>query len=847
MPYWHSETPEAVAKLLSSDAEHGLKEGEAALRLQQGRNELAQRPLRSPLKVFIAQFFDTMIVVLLVAAAIAIAMGEVQDSIMILVIVALNGILGFVQEYRAEHALAALNRMAAPQAQVVRDGHIRHLPAAELVPGDLVALEAGNLVPADVRLLHSAELSVQESALTGESVPVEKNFAASLPDTTPVADRANMAFQGTLITRGRALAIVVATGQQTELGRISSLIATETGIQTPLQRRLAILGRQLGVVILGVCAVVFAIGLYQGQPLLNMFMTAVSLAVAAIPEALPAVVAVALAIGAMRMAQQKTLVRKLAAVESLGSVTVICSDKTGTLTENNMQVEAYWLPEHGPRSVRALWEVVALNNDTRRRTDGELHGDPTEVALMQAAATALDVVSLQKRCPRHGEIPFTSERSRMATLHVGPEATRLLLKGAPERVIALCKLEPHQHQQALDETHRMASEGLRVVAVARRTIDEMPEMLIHAEQDMELLGLVGLIDPPRGEALDAVRECRSAGIKPVMITGDHPATALAIARRLEIANTDDAVLTGVDLEHMDDEALQVKAAHISVYARVDPAQKIRIVKALQARGECVAMTGDGVNDAPALNSADIGIAMGKNGTDVAREAADMILLDDNFASIVSAVREGRRIYDNIRKFAQYILATNTGEVITLLLAPLLGMPIPLLPIHILFINLLTDGIPALALTMEPADRNIMQRPPIAMKTSLFADGVGRKIVWSGCLIGIMTLLIQKLALELEIPHWQTMVFTVLTFAQLFNVMSVHAGPETAISRALWRNPTLLGCVLLCGAVTLLALYLPWANVLLKTQPLTLTELGICSLFAFIPFVAVELEKWWRRR
>jgi Ca2+-transporting ATPase len=847
MSDWHNESIEAVTKLLSSDAEHGLSEAEAATRLQAGRNELAQRPLRSPLQVFVAQFFDTMIVVLLSAAVISIAMGEVQDSIMILVIVVLNGILGFVQEYRAERALAALNQMAAPHAQVVRDGHIRHIPAAELVPGDVVALEAGNLVPADVRLLHSAEMSVQESALTGESVPVEKNFAANLPVATPVADRTTMAFQGPLITRGRALAMVVTTGKQTELGRIAGMLAAEPGTETPLQRRLSTLGKQLGVAILVICALIFAIGISQGQPLLTMFMTAVSLVVAAIPEALPAVVAVALAFGAMRMAQQQTLVRKLAAVESLGSVTVICSDKTGTLTENCMQVEAYWLPEHGPGNVHALWEVVALNNDTRHRANGELHGDPTEVALMQAAAATLDVAALHQRCPRHGEIAFTSERSRMATLHVGPEETRLLLKGAPEKVIPLCVLETHQQQQALDEAQRMAGDGLRVLAVARRTIDKMPEELIHAEQEMELLGLVGLLDPPREEALAAVRECRSAGIVPVMITGDHPATALAIARRLEIADADAAVLTGTDLEQLNDQQLQDKAEHIRIYARVDPAQKIRIVKALQARGECVAMTGDGVNDAPALKSADIGIAMGKNGTDVAREAADIVLLDDNFASIVGAVREGRRIYDNIRKFVQYILSTNAGEVVTLLFAPLLGMPMPLLPIHILFINLLTDGIPALALTMEPADRNVMQRPPIALKTSLFANGVGRKIIWTGLLIGIMTLVTQKAALQCEIPQWQSMVFTVLTFAQLFNVMSIHAGAEPAIGRALWRNPWLLTGVLACTAVTLLAIYLPWANTLLKTQPLTAANLGICAALAAIPFAIIEIEKAWKRR
>ena len=846
MTHWHSETPEAVAKLLFSDVEHGLKETEAASRLLQGSNSLPQKALRSPLRVLLSQFTDTMILVLLVAAVIAGAMGDPQDAIVILVIVALNGILGFVQEYRAERALAALNAMASPQAQAVRDGLIRHLPAAELVPGDVVVLEAGNLVPADARLLHSAELAIQESVLTGESAPVEKYFDACLPAATPVVERSNLTFQGTLVTRGRALAMVVATGQQTELGHIASMLAAEPDVKTPLQRRLATLGKQLGLAILGICALVFAVGLYQGQPLLTMFLTSVSLAVAAIPEALPAVVAVALAFGAMRMAQQQTLVRKLAAVESLGSVTVICSDKTGTLTENRMRVEAHWLPAQSSGNAHALWEVVALNNDARRRADGLWQGDPTEVALMEAAATSLDIEALHERCPRHDEIPFTAERSRMATLHIGLDATRLLLKGAPERVIPLCQITSQQQQQALDEAHRMAGLGLRVLAVARRTIHDIPAELVHAEQDMELLGLIGLMDPPRAEALAAVRECRSAGIVPVMITGDHPATALAIARRLEIVSEGESVLTGADLELLNDDQLQQQAASVRVYARVDPAQKIRIVNALQLRGECVAMTGDGVNDAPALKRADIGIAMGKSGTDVAREAADIVLLDDNFASIVGAVREGRRIYDNIRKFVQFILTTNSGEVWLLLLAPLLSLPIPLLPIHILWINLITDGIPGLALTLEPADSNVMRRPPIVQGTSMFANGVGWHILWVGFLIGVVSMVMQIVGIAIGLEHWQSMVFAVLTFSQLANVMAIHAGVEPAIGRALWRNGLLLAGVLFCFGLTLLVLYLPWANRVMKTQPLSIHELGICLGMAAISFVAVELGKWWRR-
>jgi len=854
-PDWHNlEHPAIAAHFelppLDEHLQCGLTDEHALEHLQKfGPNSLPERPPRPPWMIFLAQFLDVMIVVLLAAAVLAGIVGEIQDAVVILIVVLLNGVLGFLQEYRAERALAALRQMAAPTARVLRDGNQRDIASADLVPGDIVLLEAGNLIPADMRLLHTAQLATQEAPLTGESTPIEKQHSTLPPLQAPVAERTNMAFQGTLVTRGRGAGLVIATGTATQLGGIARLLQSEEGVRTPLQKRLAQLGVQLSWVVLAICVLVFIAGLLRHESPLLMFMTAISLAVAAIPEALPAVVAVALALGSVRLVKHNALVRKLAAVETLGSVTVICSDKTGTLTENRMHVESIWLPDEANRT--ALLHAAALNNDAR---DGAAPtGDPTELALLQMAREGgVDIDALRLLQPRINEIPFDSERARMSTLHRNESGLISYCKGAPESILPLCIRTVSN--QAVDATHilsnaeNMAQQGLRVLAFAHKRLTTPPNVIHTLESDLEFIGLTGMLDPPRAEALHAVRECKTAGITPVMITGDHPQTALAIARRLEIISGDDErALTGQQLAALDDDALHVQAAHVRVYARVDPAQKIRIVKALQARGEFVAMTGDGVNDAPALKRADIGIAMGKSGTDIARDAANIVLLDDNFATIVGAVREGRRIYDNIRRFVQYALTTNSAELWLLFLAPFLGMPLPLLPIHILWVNLLTDGLPGLSLTMEPADTDVMQRPPRPPQQGLFADGLWQQILWIGILMAGCILALQAAALSLQIVHWQSMVFTTLTLAQLANLLSIHAGLAPALGPALWCNRFLLASVVITTLLQLLTLYLPLANRWLRTQPLTLTELLCCFGVASIPFWVTELLKWKMRR
>ncbi len=847
--HWHCLPAEQVLERLQGDATIGLSGNEAASRLSHyGENRLAEGRRRSLLALFAKQFADFMIVVLLAAALISGIIGEPQDTIAIMVILLLNALIGSVQEYRAERAVAALRRMAAPEARVVRDGERMVINAEQLVPGDIVLLEAGDLIPADLRLLKGVALQCDESVLTGESQAVAKSEEPLQQVELPLGDRHNLLFKGTLVTHGRASAVVVATGMASELGRIAGLLSEESGVKTPLQRRLTRFGRYLALAVVAICAVVFVSGLLQGQPLMLMLLTAVSLAVAAIPEALPAVVTVSLAFGARKLSHQSSLVRNLPAVETLGSVTYICADKTGTLTQNRMTVERMViggevlasLQSNGSTPHQALGQALALNNDVTLQSGSPL-GEPTELALYQAAAQAgYDKAELEERHPRIAELPFDSRRKLMATLHRDGDRVVAYVKGAPEMVAARC---PELNTQAvLQQAELLAGEGYRVLAVAQRGFETLPDDLTEAEQGLSLLGLVALIDPPRPEAEGAVAECRSAGITPVMITGDHPGTAMAIASRLGIVEDGAAVLTGSQLQRLSDDEFSEQVKRVRVYARVSPEQKIRIVKALQAHGEFVAMTGDGVNDAPALKRAGIGIAMGKKGTDVARQAADMVLLDDNFATIVSAVREGRRIFDNIRKFINYTMSSNSGEIWTLFLAPFLGLPIPLLPIHILWINLVTDGLPGLAFTAERSEPGNMQRPPRHPQESIFAHGMWQHIIWVGLLIGGLSIASQAWAIARGVEYWQTVVFTVLTFSQLFHSLAVRSECISLWRLGLTSNLPMLGAVLFTVTLQLAVIYLPVLNPIFKTQPLPLYDLGVCIALSSLVLIAVEIEK-----
>jgi Ca2+-transporting ATPase len=845
-------------------ADRGLSERDASAKLAQvGPNEIEAEKAAGLVELLVHQFADVMIVLLLAAAVVAGLVGDIVDTIAILVIVVLNATIGVIQEYRAQRAIAALQRLAAPIAVVLRDGSHRRIPARDVVPGDIVLVEAGDVVPADLRIIEATDLGIDESALTGESVPVAKSEAIVKGADLAVAERLNMAYKSTLVTRGRGVGVVVATGRATEIGRIADLLRAAQDVRTPLQQRLARFSRRIALVVLGICGIVFATGLLQGQPLLLMFLTALSLAVAAVPEALPAVITLALGVGARRLGDRNALVRRLPAVESLGSVTYICADKTGTLTENRMTLgvihasgaEYEGLSPDLPDAVRQrIGEVLALCNDVDAET---LDGDPTEVALVEAArAAGFDKAELARALPRVAELPFNAERRFMATLHKSAEGLHALVKGAPERIVAGCVDRLTEHgREAMDEAvireaDELASRGYRVLGFACR-LDLADE---GAKDELDgrwtFLGFVGLIDPPRPGVVDAIRQCRDAGIVPVMITGDHPATAIAIASELGIPCGDSQSMTGKELVALSAEDLQERVEDLHVYARVDPEQKIRIVKALQAKGHFVAMTGDGVNDAPALKAATIGVAMGQRGTEVAREAAEVVLLDDSFETIVAAVGEGRRIYDDIRKFIRYTMTSNSGEIWVLVLAPLLGLPLPLLPLHILWINLVTDGLPGLALSAEPAERDVMHREPRPPEERIFSQGMVTHILFVGLLIGGLTLATQAWTWHRGHEEWQTMVFTVLVVAQLFNCLAIRSEHDSIFRIGLASNPALLLALAVTIAAQLAVIYVPAFAGVFRTVPLSAAQLGACVAIGSLVFVAIEAEKWvrsWREK
>ena len=872
---WHQQkTDEAMQKLGSSA--RGLSADEVQKRLlEHGPNELTESAKKTVFMMFLDQFKDFMILVLIAAAVISGIIGEASDTYAIIVIVVLNAVIGFVQEYRAEKAMQLLMKMSAHTALTMRDGNPVTIPATQLVPGDVVILETGRIIPADMRLIEAARLKVEEATLTGESLPTEKHVEPLPDEHLPLGDRKNMAYKGTVVTYGRGTGVVTATGMATELGKIATLLQNAEETRTPLQKRLATFSRKLALAVLAICVIIFAVGILRGEPPLVMLLTAISLAVAAIPEALPAVITISLALGAKKMVAQNALIRKLPAVETLGSVTYVCSDKTGTLTLNKMTVEEIYaggilLPADKvePGSNPQLFTALALSNDANSDASGTLLGDPTEIALYAVAQLyGFDKKTLEQDFPRIAEIPFDSDRKCMTTFHripvdspfkaLGAGACVSFTKGAIDALldkaaslVTTAGAAPIDGGELEKVNDRMAADGLRVLGIAMRIWESLPTDMSpeHVETELTILGLAGMMDPPREEAREAVRLCRSAGIRPVMITGDHPLTARSIATRLGILEDgDEAVMVGRELDQLSQEEFEKRVESIRVYARVAPEQKLKIITALQDRGQFVAMTGDGVNDAPALKRADIGVAMGITGTDVSKEAADMILLDDNFATIVKAVKEGRRIFDNIRKFIKYTMTSNSGEIWTIALAPLLGLPIPLLPIHILWINLVTDGLPGLALAAEPAEKGIMERPPRHPKESIFAHGLGVHIIWVGLLMGVVSLITQTWFLQAGQAHWQTMVFTVLCLSQMGNVLAIRSERESLFSQGILSNKPLAGAFLLTFVLQMATIYVPQLNSIFKTTPLTFGQLAVTLALSTVVFFAVELEKLVKRR
>ncbi|MBE3559921.1 MAG: cation-translocating P-type ATPase [Ktedonobacteraceae bacterium] len=915
--WYRRETAEVLQQLQTQEMPGLSQELVQSRRVQYGPNELREQGARSPWRVLWDQLVSIMVVILIIAAIASAALGDYQDAAVILAIVVLNVALGFSQEYQAERAVEALKKLAVPTVRVRREGLVREVRASELVPGDIVLLEAGNIVPADGRVLASANLRVQEAALTGESEAVEKDVQTlATEEDLPLGDRRNMVYMGTVVVYGRGEMVVTETGMQTELGHIAGMLRRTVSGPTPLQKRLDRLGRALALLALLLVVIVFLLGLLRGVDLVVMFLTAVSMAVAAVPEGLPAVVTIALALGAQRLLRRHTLVRRLTSVETLGSVTVICSDKTGTITENRMTATVLDVADYRvdltlqlpivPRSkvvaeeqrqlsplvkdqptLALLMVAAALCNDALLQPDesepGTFYplGDPTEGALVVAAANlGLWKDDLQQVLPRIFEVPFDSVRKRMTTVHrfprqqpdLSPALDALWLrarendhveavaftKGAVDGLLTVSssvwmhgqviRLDETWRNRAIEANNYLAREGMRVLGVAFRPLEQATDLDQNSvERDLIFVGMIGMIDPARPEVKEAIQVCKTAGIRPVMITGDHPLTAQRIARDMGMLAPGDRVLTGQELARLSQEELQEQAEKTSVYARVSPEHKLDIVEALQAHKHIVAMTGDGVNDAPALRKADIGVAMGISGTDVAKEAADMVLLDDNFATIVAAVEEGRVIYDNIRKFVKYIISANLFELLVMLIGPFLGMPLPLLPLQILWINLVTDGLPALALSVEPAERFVMRRPPYPSSESFFARGMIQDILAIGLLCGLVSLGVGFWYWLQHNAAWQTMIFTVLAFAQMFIALGVRSERDSLFRIGLWSNKALLGAILLTVALQLVVVYTPFLQHLFSTVPLSLGDLAIVLAVSTVPFWFIELKKLLVRR
>ncbi len=895
---WHTLETKLVLDELDSTST-GLTLQQAGERAEKyGANELIERGGRTPLQILWEQLTATMVLILIGAAVVAGFLGDTKNTIAILAIVVLYALLGFVQEYRAEQAIAALKKMSVPNVRVFRDGKLTELSARDIVPGDILQLETGNVIPADLRLLEAVNLRIQEAALTGESEPIGKHTAALSNEALPLGDRRNMAFMGTVITQGRGLGIVVATGMQTELGKIADLIQQVKQEQTPLQRRLDGLGKTLAIIGMVIAAFIFGLGIWQGNEVRDMLLTAVSVAVAIVPEGLPAVVTITLALGAQRMLKREALIRKLPAVETLGSVTVICSDKTGTLTENRMTVVVLDVAEHALdlteqverdgtlRATRGLGAPTqsslslaaiggALCNDAELIDMGDERfrtlGDPTEGALVVSAAKmGYWKSTLDSSFPRAAELPFDSERKRMTTVHhlaqydpkvlsgleIGDKRYIAFTKGGVDGLLDITshvwvegrseKLDAGWRSRIEAANERLAKKGMRVLGVGFRLLNTIPEIIeTDLEQNITMVGLFGMIDPPRPEVRDAVATCRAAGIRPVMITGDHPLTAIEIARQLGITENGRA-LAGVEIEKLSFDELKNVVNEVSVFARVAPEHKLKIVQALREQGHIVAMTGDGVNDAPALRKADIGVAMGITGTDVSKEASDMVLLNDNFATIVAAVQEGRTIYDNIRKFVRFSVAGNIGKVLVMLLSPFLGSPLPLLPLQLLWLNLLTDGLLGLGMGVENPEADTMKRKPYSPTEGVFSRGAGAHTIWVGVLIGALALSLGAWYFFTDRPEWQTMIFTSLAFMQVFQALASRSEKESLFQIGFWSNPALAVLALLVVALQMIVIYVPAFAAFFEVTPLRLIDLGISAAAGLVVFAVMEVSEMFKK-
>jgi P-type Ca2+ transporter type 2C len=903
---WHAIAPEQTTAILLGDSQNGLTTEQINQRQTYfGTNELQETAGRSPLSILWDQFTNIMLV-MLIAVAIVSAILDLRsntfpkDAIAIFAIVILNGILGYLQESRAEKALAALKRLSSPQVRVIRNGITEEVDAKELIPGDIMFLEAGVQIAADGRLLEVQNLQIAEATLTGEATAVNKDANLVLAEDADLGDRLNLVYKGTEVVQGRGKVIVTKTAMETEIGRIAAMIQSVESEPTPLQRRMTQLGNVLvsGSLVLVLIVVVGGVLRTGWHFFAELLEISLSMAVAVVPEGLPAVVTVTLAIGTQKMIRRHALIRKLPAVETLGSVTTICADKTGTLTQNKMMVQKVYTASYhfsvtgegyeptgkfycqdnneiqAESEVMQLFQACVLCNDAilqhsrnivDKRTDWSILGDPTEGALLVLAEKgSISKPEMDQMMPRVGEFPFDSKRKRMSVIVSNPQNQELpylmFTKGSTELILERCdriqiqdhsqELSEQQKQEILEANNNLAANGLRVLGFAYKPIAEIPpaDAESSSEQGLIWIGLVGMIDPPRIEVQEAVQKCKRAGIRSVMITGDHPLTAMAIASKLNITTTGNHCLTGQELEAMSTEELEKQVGQINVYARVTPEHKLRIVKALQKRGEFVAMTGDGVNDAPALKQADIGIAMGITGTDVSKEASDMILLDDNFATIVAATEEGRVVYDNIRRFIKYILGSNIGEVLTIAAAPLLGLGgVPLSPLQILWMNLVTDGLPALALALEPAEPNVMSRPPYNPRESIFARGLGLYMLRIGIVFAIITIALMVWAYNYDNAdgnpdHWKTMVFTTLCLAQMGHALAVRSDVKLTAQMNPFSNPYVLGAVTLTTILQLLLIYVEPLRNFFDTHFLTLTELAICFGFSMLMFVWIELEK-----